>query len=66
MEFVAVQLLMGVTMVTLALTETLEAFFLVTVVAGVHRACFFVIPYAVVNDIVQNLVNGALSLCYQY
>lgn len=48
----------------LAVTARLEVYFLLSAVAGLHRACFYSIPFAVTNDIIQSEVNHSLySLC---
>ncbi|KAK7507004.1 hypothetical protein BaRGS_00001855 [Batillaria attramentaria] len=41
-------------MLALALTARMEVFFVVCVLAGFQRASFFVIPFAVTNDIIQS------------
>nr|KAG5707161.1 hypothetical protein BaRGS_017845 [Batillaria attramentaria]KAG5707162.1 hypothetical protein BaRGS_017846 [Batillaria attramentaria] len=52
-EFVLVQLVTGGCMVLLAVTARLELFFLLCVVAGLHRACLYVVPYAATNEIIH-------------
>ena len=47
----------------LALTARLEAFFMLSVAAGMQRACYFVVPFAVVNDIIQvSLLQSGICL----
>ncbi|KAK7497295.1 hypothetical protein BaRGS_00011589 [Batillaria attramentaria] len=53
-EFVVVQLVTGGCMVLLAVTARIELFFLLCVVAGMHRTCLYGVPYAATNDIIQN------------
>ncbi|KAK7494538.1 hypothetical protein BaRGS_00014191, partial [Batillaria attramentaria] len=53
-EFVVVQVLLGGTMTGLALTCRLEFFFFLSVVAGLHRACRYVVPYAAASDVIQD------------
>nr|KAG5707802.1 hypothetical protein BaRGS_015962 [Batillaria attramentaria] len=53
-EVLLINLLEAASMVILATTARLEAYFMVTVVAGVHRTCIFVVPFAVANDIIQH------------
>nr|KAG5707164.1 hypothetical protein BaRGS_017848 [Batillaria attramentaria] len=55
-EFVLVQLVTGGSMVLLAVTARLELFFLLCVVAGLHRACLYVVPYAATNEIIHEEV----------
>nr|KAG5701795.1 hypothetical protein BaRGS_000785 [Batillaria attramentaria] len=53
-EFVLVQLVTGGSMVLLAVTARLELFFLLCVVASMHRACLYSVPYAATNDVLHN------------
>ncbi|XP_076446964.1 uncharacterized protein LOC143284182 [Babylonia areolata] len=54
-EFLLLQSLMAATMLVTALTSRLEAVFLLCVVSGVQRTCFYTMPYAVTNDIAQSI-----------
>ncbi|XP_076447135.1 uncharacterized protein LOC143284315 [Babylonia areolata] len=56
-EFLFLQLLIVIAMVTVALTSRLEAVFVLSAVAGVHRTCSFSMPYAITNDIAQSIVS---------
>ncbi|KAL8600218.1 hypothetical protein ACOMHN_062508 [Nucella lapillus] len=56
-EFTLLQTLMVVSMVICAWTRRLEAVFVLSVVAGAHRTCFYTMPYAVTNDIAQTMVS---------
>ncbi|XP_076468259.1 uncharacterized protein LOC143299052 [Babylonia areolata] len=53
-DFVMVHLVMSALMAATSVTERLEVYFLMTVVAGFHRACVFSIPFAVINDLAQS------------
>ncbi|XP_070196825.1 uncharacterized protein [Littorina saxatilis] len=54
-EFVLANMMLAISLMTLALTARLEVFFLAAVVAGFQRACFYFVPYAVINDVVQSM-----------
>ncbi|KAL8600223.1 hypothetical protein ACOMHN_062513 [Nucella lapillus] len=54
-EFVTLQSLMAVAMLVTATTSRLEAVFVLSVVAGTHRTCFYTMPYAVTNEIAQSM-----------
>ncbi|KAK7089805.1 hypothetical protein V1264_024833 [Littorina saxatilis] len=47
-------MLLAISLLTLALTARLEVFFVACVVAGCHRACNYLVPYAVMNDVIQS------------
>ena len=53
LEFVAVQLVLSVCLMLLALTYRLEAFFLLCGVAGLQRAVFHVVPFAIISDVIH-------------
>ncbi|KAK7497696.1 hypothetical protein BaRGS_00011091 [Batillaria attramentaria] len=57
-EFVVVQLVTGGSMVLLAVTARLELFFLLCVVAGLHRSCRFVVPFAAMNAVVESKTDS--------
>nr|KAG5707159.1 hypothetical protein BaRGS_017843 [Batillaria attramentaria] len=61
-QFVLVQLVTGGCMVLLAVTARLELFFLLCVVAGLHRSCLYVVPFAAVNDVVQAKVTDSKKI----
>ncbi|KAK7097461.1 hypothetical protein V1264_004436 [Littorina saxatilis] len=50
---------MGLAMLLLSVTARLEAFYSLTVVAGLHRACFYSVPYTVTNDVMQAEVRSS-------
>ncbi|XP_070196843.1 uncharacterized protein [Littorina saxatilis] len=50
-------MLLALSLLTLALTARLEVFFLTAVVASFQRACFYFVPYAVINDVVQSMAH---------
>ena len=52
-EFVVIQVLMAICLVTLALTVRIETFFVLSAVAGVQRAVFHVVPFAVISDVTR-------------
>ncbi|KAK7446248.1 hypothetical protein BaRGS_00040277, partial [Batillaria attramentaria] len=52
-EFVLVQLLLASCFVVQALTARLEVFFVLSVVAGLHRACLYVVTFAAANDVIR-------------
>ncbi|KAK7506813.1 hypothetical protein BaRGS_00001664 [Batillaria attramentaria] len=52
-EYALVQMSASACMVTLALTARMEVYFLLCILAGFQRASYFVIPYAVTNDLIQ-------------
>ena len=54
------QLAVATSLVVLAPTVRLGAFFALTVMAGFHRACFYFVPFAVTNDIVQSMVSAVV------
>ncbi|XP_076455414.1 uncharacterized protein LOC143290000 isoform X2 [Babylonia areolata] len=54
-EFLLLQLLMVIAMMTVALTFRLEAVMVMGVVVGTFRTCLFSMPYAVTNDIAQSI-----------
>nr|KAG5696578.1 hypothetical protein BaRGS_030446 [Batillaria attramentaria] len=56
-EFVLVSLVLGCAMVLLAWTARLEVFFLLSAAAGLQRCCFYVVPFAVANDLTQPVVE---------
>ncbi|XP_070197801.1 uncharacterized protein [Littorina saxatilis] len=58
-EFVAISVIMGLAMLLLSVTARLEAFYSLTVVAGLHRACFYSVPYTVTNDVMQAEVRSS-------
>ncbi|XP_076464697.1 uncharacterized protein LOC143296560 [Babylonia areolata] len=45
-------------MAVLALTARLEVFFVLAIVAGLHRVTFHVIPYAAANDVLRTMDSG--------
>ncbi|XP_076468109.1 uncharacterized protein LOC143298948 [Babylonia areolata] len=61
-EFVIIHLSLAAMMVATSLTERLEVYFLMTVAAGLHRACIYSIPFAVVNDLIQSKASGDVGL----
>ncbi|KAK7462556.1 hypothetical protein BaRGS_00038412, partial [Batillaria attramentaria] len=58
-EYVPIHLLMSGSLILLAMTARLEAYFLLSGLAGLHRACFYSIPFAVTNDIIQTQAERA-------
>ncbi|XP_076468079.1 uncharacterized protein LOC143298932 [Babylonia areolata] len=52
--FTVVHLTLLAALVAASVTELLEVFFLLAVVAGFHRACVYSVPFAVINDLVQS------------
>ncbi|XP_076446330.1 uncharacterized protein LOC143283840 [Babylonia areolata] len=55
-EFLLLQLLVVVAMLVVALTQRQETVFLLSVVSGVHRTCFYTMPYVITNDIARSIV----------
>ena len=56
-EFALAHLATATSMMALALTVRLEAFFAMVVIAGILRACFFAVPFALAKDVVQAMVS---------
>ncbi|KAL8577279.1 hypothetical protein ACOMHN_062788 [Nucella lapillus] len=51
--YILVHLLLAAAMVAASVTERLEMFFVLAVMAGAHRTCFFTVPFAAMNDLIQ-------------
>ncbi|KAL8573443.1 hypothetical protein ACOMHN_032458 [Nucella lapillus] len=63
-EFTLVHVLMAVMMAVVSLTERLEMFYLLSMVAGAHRACIFTVSFAVINDLVQKRASETEGKSY--